>query len=146
MTRRQKTVSKVLELKGFTREQLQSEVKECWEAYQYEKEKLDTLESELSTHLEEFRQKQDRGTVGIREMDLFYTYFQHLERHVQQQKECVHIRRKHLDTKLEAMHEAYKEQRLMEILRDKIVCSEVRATMHREQKETDYQFLARRTK
>jgi flagellar export protein FliJ len=144
MTRKQTTVTKALKLKGFTREQLKSEVKKALGAFDHEKEKLDCLEEELRVHLDEFSRKQCSGTIGVREMDLFYMYFGHLSKLIEQQKKCVRVRQLELDEKQREMHEVHKEHRLMEILRDRIIHSELRETVHSDQKEADYQFLARR--
>jgi flagellar export protein FliJ len=145
MTRKQKTVTKVLELKGFAEEQLKAEVRKVRDAFNHEKEKLDCLEEEMRVHLDEFSRKQGRGAIGVREMDLFYMYFEHLGKLASQQKKCVQVRQSELEKKQEEMHEAHKEQRLMEILHDKIVHEEMQETVHADQKEADFQFLARRS-
>ncbi len=88
--------------------------------------------------------KQDRGAIGVREMDLFYMYFEHLNKLVAQQKKCVLVRQSELEKKQKEMHEAHKEQRLMEILHDRIVQDESREMVHADQKEADYQYLVRR--
>jgi flagellar export protein FliJ len=144
MTRKQKTVKKVLKLKDFTQEQLKAEVKKAQDAFDHETEKLGCLEEELKVHLDEFSRKQDRGVIGVREMDLFYRYFEHLNRLVAQQKKCALARQGELDEKQQAMREAHKEHRLMEILHDRIVHDEMQDLAHGEQKEADYQFLSRR--
>ena len=144
MTRKQKTVTKVLELKGFTEEQLKAEVRKAQDAFNHEKDKLDSLEEEMRVHLDEFTRKQGRGSIGVREMDLFYMYFEHLSKLVSQQKKCVLVRQSELEKKQTEMHEAHKEQRLMEILHDRITHEEMQGAVHADQKEADYQFLARR--
>jgi flagellar export protein FliJ len=144
MTRKQNTVTKVLKLKGFTQEQLKSEVRKAQDAFDHEQEKLDCLEEELRVHLDEFSRKQGRGAIGVRDMDLFYMYFGHLSKLIEQQIKCVRVRQIELDEKQRSMQEAHKEHRLMEILRDKILHSELRETVYNDQKEADYQFLARR--
>jgi len=146
MTRKQKTVTKVLELKGYTQEQLKLEVKKARDAYHHEKDKLDSLEEELKVHHDEFILKQSRSSIGIRDMDLFYLYFEHLDKLVEQQKKCVLVRQLELDEKMKAMHEAYKEQRLMEILHGRIAHEELRVAIQGAQKEMDYQFLSRRAR
>ena len=144
MTRQQKIVSKVPEFKAFTREQLKVEVKKAREAFTHEKKKLDSLEKELKKHIEEFSYRQGHGSIGVREMDLFYTYFEHLGRHIEQQKKCILVCLAELEEKQKVMHEAYKEQRLMEIFHDKILHKDMRETIQDEQKETDYLLLTRR--
>ncbi len=144
MTRKHKTVTKVMKLKEFTQEKLKSDVRKAQNDFNQEKEKLDSLEEELRVHLDEFSRKQDRGGIGIREMDLFYVYFEHLRKLIEQQKKCVLVRQVELDEKQRAMHEAHKEHRLMEILHEKITSEEIRQMGLGDQKEADYQFLARR--
>lgn len=144
MTRKQKTVSKVLELKGFTREQLEAEVKKALQAFQHEQDKLDTLERELTAHFDEFCRKQDQGCINAREMDIYYTYGEHLHKQIELQQKCVLIRRNQLEEIQQAMVAAYQDERLMEILRDKLREQELRAADQKEQKETDFRFLARR--
>lgn len=144
MTRKQKTVTKVLALKGFTREQMKVELKKARDAFNEEKAKLDCLEQELRAHHEEFSRKQDRGSLSVREMDLFYLYFDHLNKLIEQQKKCVLVRQEDLGEKERGMQQAYTDERLIEILHDKIVHEEVRATLQHDQKEADERFLTRR--
>jgi len=144
MTRKHKTVTKVLKLKEFAQEKLKSDVHKAQRDFDQEQEKLDSLEEELRVHLDEFSRRQDRGSIGIREMDLFYVYFEHLGKLIEQQKKCVFVRQAELNEKQNAMHEAHKEHRLMEILHEKITHEELLQMNKGDQKEADYQFLARR--
>lgn len=144
MTRR-KAVSKVLELKGFTREQLELEVKKTKDALDQEQERLAGLEQAFKKTSDEFTAKQEAGGVGVAELELFYEYLLRLCRQLERQKKTVEQRREEWEERKNAMVEAYKEQRLFEILRDKIVREEIREANHGEQKETDERFLTRRT-
>lgn len=134
----------MLKLRGFTPEQLNSEVSKALHAFNQEKEKFDCLEEEFRVHLDEFSRKQGRGVIGVREMNLFSMYFEHLCKLVVQQKKCVLVRQSELNEKQRAMHEAQQEHRLMEILHNRNVHEEMQETAHGDQKEADYQFLARR--
>jgi len=144
MTRKQRAVNKVLKLKGFTEEQLKAEVGKARDAFNHEQEKLDCLEEEMRVHLDEFSRKQGHSAIGVREIDLFYMYVEHLGKLIAQQKKCVQVRLSEMEEKQKEMHEAHKEQRLMEILHDRIVNDELLETIHADQKEADYQFLVRR--
>jgi flagellar export protein FliJ len=144
MTRKQKTVSKVLELKGFTREQLEAEVKKALQAFHHEQEKLEHLEQELKTHSKDFCSKQDQGCMNAREMDIYYTYGEHLHRQIEVQQKCALVRQTQLEEIQQSMVAAYQDERLMEILHEKIVVQEARAAGQGEQKEADFRFLVRR--
>ena len=146
MTRRQKTVSKILEIKEFNKEQLEFEVRKALERLHVELEKLDDLERTYSRTTADFTNKQMKGTIPVHEAELFTTYMKHLCIQIDQQKELVALRRTELDTIQKAMVEAYKEQRLFEILKKKIVQEQVKEADLSEQKEADYNYLSRKAK
>jgi len=141
---RQKTVSKILEVKEYTKEQIESEVKKARGRFNLEQEKLETLEREYKTTSADFTRKQLSGTMRVQEVDLFTTYLKHVGRQIDHQKSIVKLRIAELDEKQKAMIEAYKEQRLFEILHDKIVHGQIKEAALGEQKEMDYNFLTRK--
>jgi flagellar export protein FliJ len=144
MTKKQKTVSKIIEIKEHTKEQHEAEVKKARQLLNREQEKLETLERNYSKTCADLTQKQSSGTMPVHEVELFTTYLKHVCKQIDQQKSVVSRHAGELDKKEKAMIEAYKEQRLFEILRDKIVQGQVREEALGEQKETDYNFIARR--
>jgi len=144
MTRRQKTVSKILEIKEFNKEQLESAVRVEQERLILEQERLEELESTYERTNSDLTGKQLSGTMPVHEVDLFTTYLKHLGKQIELQKSIVSIRAGELEKKKMAMIEGYKEQRLFEILHEKIVHELIKKADQREQKNMDYNFLSRK--
>lgn len=143
---RQMMVSKVLELKGFTKEQIEVEVKKTKDKLGVEKSRLDSLEGVFKNTVVEFNSMQGNGSSNIREIELFYDYFSYIGKQIEDQREVVLRQLSELHAKQEAMLEAYKETRLFEILNDKILNKEAREALLGEQKEIDFNFLSRKSR
>lgn len=141
---RQKTVSKIIEIKEYTKEQHEAEVKKARQHLNREQEKLESLETSYAKTCADLTQKQANGTMPVHEVELFTTYLKHVGRQIDQQKSVVSRHAEELGKKEKAMIEAYKEQRLFEILHDKIVQGQIKEEALGEQKETDYNFIARK--
>ncbi|HTG01906.1 MAG TPA: flagellar FliJ family protein [Nitrospirota bacterium] len=144
MTKKQKTVAKILELKGFTKEQLEAEVRKANIKLRDEEERLIELDQEFQDRSDELARKQDSGEVAVHEMDLYCNFFKHLGKLIEQQQAIVAIRSHELDGLQQAMVAAYREQRLLEKLQDKIRNEQIRGAGQIEQKQADYQFLTRK--
>ncbi|RJP55246.1 MAG: flagellar export protein FliJ [Deltaproteobacteria bacterium] len=143
---RQMMVSKVLELKGFTKEQIEVEVKKTKDKLGVEKSRLDSLEGVFKNTVVEFNSMQGNGSSNIREIELFYDYFSYIGKQIEEQREVVLRQLSELQAKQEAMLEAYKETRLFEILNDKILNKEAKEALLGEQKEIDFNFLSRKSR
>ena len=143
---RQMMVSKVLELKGFTKEQIEVEVKKTKDKLGVEKSRLDSLEGVFKNTVVEFNSMQGNGSSTIREIELFYDYFSYIGKQIEEQREIVLRQLSELQAKQEAMLEAYKETRLFEILNDKILNKEAKEALLGEQKEIDFNFLSRKSR
>ena len=141
---RQKAVSKVLELKGFTKEQLESEVRAIRDKLNSEQTRLDALEQSYKKTSDELADRQLSNTMPVQELNLFYAYLKHLTKQTELQKQLVAIRARELDEKQQAMIEAHKERRLVEILYDKIVRTNRKEADRDEQKEADSSYLTRK--
>lgn len=145
MTRRQKTVSKILEIKEIRKDSLEAEVGKARERLNAEQEKLDLLESTYQKTSSDSTARQMRGTIPVHEISLYHTYLKHLSKQIELQKNIVTIRAGDLDKKQQEMVAAYKEQRLIEILHDRIAHEQIKIADRVEQKESDYMFLSRKT-
>ena len=143
MTR--KMVTKVLEWKGFTREQIEAEVKRYRELLRQEEEKLASLERQYRTADGELSEKQCGGTMSAHELETFCTYLRHLMRQIGQQREVVAESAANAASREQAMLTAFQEEKLVEKLRDRIAKDEARATDRIEQRQADYGFLSRRS-
>ena len=144
MTRKQKTVSKILELKEIKKEQLQTEVGKAQERLNAEQAKVDVLEETYKDTHAAIMLKQMKGTVPAHEVDLCYAYLNHLSVMIEQQMRIVATRAAELEQLRKAMVEAYKEQHLIEILHDKIALEQIKEADHIEQRESDYSFISRK--
>ena len=142
---REKMVSKVLEVKEIRREQIEAEVRKARERLAAEQQKLHDLEQSYKANSIELTDRQLAGTLSVREMDVYYVYLKHVGRQIQQQKEIIQIRHREVEEREKGMVEAYKEQRLVELLHDKIVGQEAKRAGQAEQKDMDAEFIMRKT-
>jgi len=142
---REKMVSKVLEVKELKREQIEAEVRKAREKLSAEQQTLQDLEQAYKENSIELTDRQMAGTLPVREMEVYYAYLKHVGKQIQQQKEIILIRQREVDEQQKRMVEAYKEQRLVEILHDKIICQEAKEAGQTEQKNMDAEFIMRKT-
>jgi len=145
MTRKQKTVSKILELKEFKKKQLQSEVGSAQERLNHEQAKVEVLEAAYKHTHAVFMLKQMSSTIPVSEVELCYTYLNHLISKIEQQMRIVAASAAQLEKIRKAMAEAYKEQHLIELLHDKIVQEQIKEADHSDQKESDYNYISRKS-
>ncbi len=139
-----KTVSKIIEIKEFTKEQMEAAVKKARERLDAEQAVLDALNHEYRCLSEDLARRQLRGTIPVNEVELYDTYLKHLGKKIEHQKKTVASRAAEADEAQKAMIEAYKEQRLFEILHEKIRQVHVKEADQLEQKEADFSFLSRK--
>jgi flagellar export protein FliJ len=143
MTR--KTVSKVLELKGMTREQLEAETGRARARLRSEELQLADLERRFSEASVDFASRQRAATMGMHDVELCTSYCSCLAQRIRKQKEIVAVRSREVAEKEQALVVAYREQRLIGILHDRLTQEERREQRAGEQKEVDERFLLRRT-
>lgn len=141
---REKIISRVLEIREYTTEQLEAEVKKARDRLFTEQEMLESFERVHQSTCSEFTERQTKGELPLRELELYYAYLKHLGRQIDQQKRIVAIRSDEVDACQRALMEAYREQRLVGKLHEKLVDRELRTADKVEQKEMDYSFLMRR--
>jgi len=144
MTRQQKTVAKMIELKEFNTEQLEVEVRHARMRLTNEENNLAELVGRYDHTSDDFSRKHGSDGLPVQEVDLFYTYLKHLAILIEKQKGIVAVRSAEFEDKQQAMMAAYREQRLLEILQDKMQQERTRQSVKGEQKEADYQFLTRK--
>lgn len=143
---RKRTIAKVLELKEFSQEQLEEEVRKVNDKIGAEKASLNHLEDTLKNTVAAFNCKQNKGPLNIREMGLLYDYLSHLGKQIEKQRNVVFLLAEKLEMKKGEMLEVYKEKRIFEKLRDKILHEENRKTVLLEQKEADFNFLSKKSR
>jgi flagellar export protein FliJ len=136
-------IKKVLDLKGFTKEQMEIAVKNSKEALEIETAELDCTVSIFDRTVAEFNGKQGSALVDAQELDYFYNYFAYLNRQIEQQKQTVTEKITEVELKQKALMNAHWEKRLCEILYEKILDEKARDTLKIEQKEADFKFISR---
>jgi flagellar export protein FliJ len=141
---REKMMSKVLEVKEIRREQIEAEVRKARERLTAEQQTLEGLEQAYTATCVELTDRQMAGTLPVCEIDVYYAYIKQLCRQIEQQKDIILTRQREVDARKSDMVEAYKEQRLVEILHDKIVCQEMKRAGQTEQMDMDENFIMRR--
>ncbi len=140
---KKKTLTKVIELKEFKQDQIESELKHTYDVLNMEKEKLEHLErmfKKTDSRLNSFR---NREPMNVSEITIYYDYLTFLNRKIEEQKSVVFRVAAELELKKAEMFEVYKEKRVVEKLRDKIMNDENRQLLQSEQKEADYNFISR---
>ncbi|MFN3480474.1 MAG: flagellar export protein FliJ, partial [Thermodesulfovibrionales bacterium] len=137
-------IEKIINLKGFTREQLELEARRRREELRIENERLEDLENLFNETINRFSEKQKTGHLDTKEISLFYDYISHMERRIKEQKKVVHKKRELLLEKEKEVMKAHREKRLLEILHDSLIKEEMKEALTREQKDMDLDFLMRR--
>ncbi|MFN3395338.1 MAG: flagellar FliJ family protein [Thermodesulfovibrionales bacterium] len=137
-------IEKVINLKSFTKEQLELEAKKRREELRIENEKLENLENLFNETINKFSEKQNSGHLNTKEISLFYDYISYMERRIKEQKKVVHKTRELLLEKEREVMKAHREKRLLEILHDSAIKEEMKEALAREQKDLDLDFLMRR--
>lgn len=139
-----RTISRVLDLKDHKKEEIENEVKQLRSQIKQLEEQLDCLEKKFCETSLEFEEKQKGSGMDLHRLELFYNYFMKLNEDMNVQKKEIIRRLSELNGRQEALIEAYKEKKLFEILKDRIVKEDTADKDRAEQKEQDFLHLAKR--
>jgi flagellar export protein FliJ len=137
-------IARVLDLKRFTKEQLEAEARQRREELRVEKERLERLERLFDETVRKFNERHESGLLERNDLELYYDYIAYMERSLKEQKTRVEEKKKRLAEKEREVLTAHREKRLVEILHDNTIREEIRESLIREQKEMDMDFLMRR--
>lgn len=140
---KKKTLAKVIELKEFKQEQIESELRHTYDLLNMEKEKLEHLERMFKKADSRLNSYHNKEPMNISEITIFYDYLTYLNRKIEEQKSIVFRITAEIELKKAEMFEVYKEKRVIEKLREKVLNEENRHILQKEQKEADYNFLSR---
>ncbi|MBA4374101.1 MAG: hypothetical protein C0402_14715 [Thermodesulfovibrio sp.] len=141
---RLKTISQILKIKNYRKEELEAEVRKVHELIQVEKELLSALEKVFAETVEKYEKRQQTSAVAAHEFELFSNYFSQLYENMEQQKRSILRRIAELQEIQQALLEAHRDGKLLEKLKEKIVKEQVKEQDGLAQKESDYLFLSRR--
>lgn len=139
-----RTVSRVLDLRERKKEEIEHEVRQIRAKIKELEKMLDDLEAKFSSTTDQFEKKQNDRKMDVHSLELFYNYFLNLHEEMNARKSEIISRLTELNERQNALIEAYKDKKLFEILRDRIVKEEAATRDKAEQKDQDYQHLARK--
>jgi flagellar FliJ protein len=141
-----RTVSKVLRIKEWKKEDLEAEVKKVTELIRMEKALLTSLEKTFDEALDMYEERQGDTSVHAQELELFSCYFSQLSERIERQKAAVIRRLAELEEVRLSLIETHRDKKLLEILEKKMLQEDLRQKEMAEQKEMDFLFLMKRGK
>jgi flagellar FliJ protein len=141
-----RTVSKVLRIKEWKKEDLEAEVKKVTELIRMEKALLTSLEKTFDEALDMYEERQGDPSLHAQELELFSRYFSQLSERIERQKAAVIRRLAELEEVRLSLIETHRDKKLLEILEKKMLQEDLRQKEMAEQKEMDFLFLLKRGK
>jgi flagellar export protein FliJ len=139
-----KTVSRVLELKDRKKEEIENEVKHLRANINQLETQLDSLEKKFSETISEFEERQRSRDMDVHKLGLFSAYFMQLDEEMNGRKKEIIRRLSELHERQDALIAAYKDKKLVEILKNRMVKEDATHKEKATQKEQDFLHLARR--
>jgi flagellar export protein FliJ len=139
-----KTVTRVLDMKDRKKEEIENEVKGLRNTINELETRLTSLENTFGETIKEFEEKQRNSDMDVHKLELFSGYFMKLDEEMNRQKKEIMQRLSELNERQNALFEAYKEKKLFEILRERMVKEDTSDKEKTEQKEHDFLHLAKR--
>lgn len=143
--KRQK-ITRIIELKEFTKEQLELEALRLRNELDIENLKLSSIKGLLDKVVADFNSRNDDSSMSGLELEYFYNYSAHLNAQIKLQEVVVGNKSAELEGKHKEMMEVYREKRILEVLHDRILSRETREKLILEQKEADFNFGSRKSR
>jgi len=141
-----KRISKILELKQFTTDMYEAELKKSMNSLRNEEAKLSFIEKDIQTTIDEYSQTEEDGLVNLQKFELYYNYLQHMNKKAQKQKEIISRKTLDVQNKKNKVIDVLKEKKMVEILLNKLLDEEIKESDKKEQKELDFNYLSRKTR
>jgi len=141
-----KRISRILELKQFAKDICETEFKKSLESLQAEKAKLNLIENKLQKTFFDYKKMYQDGLINIYELEMFYDYLIHMNKQAAIQKEVVSRKTIDVEKKKDKVVSAHKEEKIIEIIHNRMLKEESKDSDRKEQKELDLNFLHRKTR
>lgn len=141
-----KRISKILELKQFTKDIYETELKKTLDSLQCEKTKLTAIEKDIEETIAQYAQSQRNGSINVYELEFFYNYLRHMNKQAEKQKNIISKKSVEVQNKKDKVIDAHKEKQMVEIIHDKLLKEEIKDADKKEQKEIDLNFLYRKAR
>ncbi len=134
-------IYKILELKQFTKDICEAELKKNLESLHVERIKLADIEKDLERMMADYTQSQQDGSINLKELEFFYSYLLHVNKLAEKQKNIIVLKTQEIQQKKEQLINAHKEKQMVEIIHNKILKEEIKDAEKKEQNEIDLNFL-----
>jgi len=132
-----KTVSRLLEIKDRRKEELAREIRKLKDLIDHERSGLHRLEKSFMVTIEKLRERQKGQLTNAGEMGLLYDYMDKLVKKMKEKKTIINKRLQELEDQQHVLSEVYKEKKLFELWKGKMVKEMAREKSLSEQKEMD---------
>lgn len=136
------TVSKIMQLKDYKKEELETEVRRIREMIKKEEAQLAGIEKKFEEVSTSYREKMNSHALRSHDMELYSTCFGRLLDDIDRQRKQVASKIAELNRKQEALIEAHREKKLLEKMHGKILGEETRKKDREEQKNMDFLYLS----
>ncbi len=140
-----KKLSRIIEWKGLVKEQMSMEMRKTRERLQVELNKLDGMKVKLAENMETMDSIYSRGDVDTERLELLSNYVIYLDKRIKEQETRISEILNEVEIKQSSLRNAYREERVFEILRNRIADEELRERQSIEQKELDFNTVTRKT-
>ncbi|MBV6340142.1 flagellar export protein FliJ [Candidatus Magnetobacterium casense] len=138
-----KTLERLQQIRQYKTDEIEAEFKKILIALMQQEDILNTLHVNLNRLTTQMNEKQTRGFRNAYELSLFYDYMETLNRLIQKQQELVRQMTLVFEEKKAELLEAYKEVKVVEKLKNKVIADKNKTAAWQEQKELDYVYLSR---
>lgn len=139
--RRKNTIIKILKLKENKKREMEIEVKKAYDRVDEEDVRLLSLENNYKETLGSFN---GTASMEVREANSFYSFFSRLNESIEKQKDACSERMNELEQVKDGLINAHKEEKIIEIMKDKVVKEEKKEREKSEQKEADFITVSRK--
>ncbi|MBF0565399.1 MAG: flagellar FliJ family protein [Nitrospirae bacterium] len=141
-----KTLERIQQLREYKKNEIAQEVRRAAMFLHMEEKNLGLMETELNENIIALDKKKIAPATSIHEITLFYDYIDTMYRKIDGQKVIINKIAMELAAKERELLEAFKDVKVIETLKDKIVNEEKKRQSTLEQKTMDYLYLSRMPK
>ncbi len=139
-----KNISRILEWKAMVKEQMSGEMIKTREKLLQETAKLDGMKLKLAENMETMDHIQSLGHVNTDKLELLSNYIIYLDKRMKEQEKKIEEIQTEVDLKQSELRNAYREERVFEILRSRVSGEEAKERKAIEQKEMDFNAMKTR--
>ena len=141
--RKKNTILKILKLKENKKREMEIEVKKAYDKVDEEEARLLSLENEYKETLESFN---GAANMEVKDASNFYSFFSRLNESIEKQNDVCTNRINELEQVKDGLINAHKEEKIMEIMKDKVVKEEKKEREKSEQNEADFITVSRKSR